>query len=124
MWQRPEHLDNQFRFCCILHNRIHKYFGQGDVANSDATWLLEEIEEGFEGSDLLDIEARVRLEPGQGRSYDVSRVGAAGGGSGLALDTVCEWEPAFDALRLRLVTHFAMVSNPFASAGVRCHWLR
>ena len=83
---------------------------------------MEQVAEGFEGSDLLHIEARVRLNPGQGRQYDVSGVGQMG--LGLSLDTVREWEPEFDALRMRLVTHYAVVSNPNAPADVRSHWLR
>ena len=83
---------------------------------------MEQVAEGFESSDLLDIEARVRLNPGQGREYDVSGVGQMG--LGLSLDIVREWEHDFDALRMRLVTHYAVVSNPNAPADVRCHWLR
>jgi hypothetical protein len=106
---------------------MHDYLGTGEQKISDAKWLKEELDEGFEESDLLEIEERVRLAPGQGREFDSSGVGGLGAGwtgLGLCLESVCEWEPAFDALRMRLVTHFAIVNNPSAPAGVRSHWLR
>ena len=136
MWHFPWELDNEFRFCCIMHNRIHYFQESGAPLQREARWLKEELDQGYEEADLESIEAREEVRsqrPGHQRrfpkgvasDFDCSQVGSISGpGSDFVMDCEVEREDAHEDLRRDLIAHYGCVSAPGAPRGTGAVWLQ
>lgn len=126
MWHDASHVDNQMRFCCILHNQILEWNGTAARRQADAAWLADQFGQ-FDDADLGRVrrwgDDNVRCEVG----YDASDLGTAvssgpprragdraregfvplfDAANGETLDLVTEREDAYAVLRDALVMHF------------------
>jgi len=135
-WHFPWELDNEFRFCCILHNRIHHFSESGARHQAEAKWLKKELDRGYEKADLESIEAQEaqvsqrcgrkrRFPKGMACEYDASSVGnIRGSGSDMGLECEVEVEDAHENLRRELIAHFALSTAPCTPEGTRAVWLK